>query len=178
MPRSNEELGMQSFEKGHKFEDKVVALLRLMGMDVKPRENYGCRETDFVATEKTRFSEQWYVGECKDYGHKVGVEEVGLLFARVTSFENDHHQHNVMGLLVVAGEDGIGDRARGHARSYPATTSASSATSRKRAANMRRTPLSSPTTSPCASNPTKPISRFSRSTSTSKRLSAPLVTAR
>ena len=74
------------------------------------------RETDFVASERTRFSEQWYVGECKDYGHKVGVEEVGQLFARVTSFENDHHHHNVIGLLVVAGEEGIGDRARGHAR--------------------------------------------------------------
>lgn len=104
--------GKESFEKGHKFEDKVVALLRLMGMDVKPRENYGNRETDFVASEQGRFSESWYVGECKDYGHKIGVEEVAQLFARVTAFENQHDKHNVTGLLVVAAEEGIGDRAR------------------------------------------------------------------
>lgn len=85
--------------KGHKFEDKVVTLLRLMGMDVKPRENYGCRETDFVASEQHRFSELWYVGECKDYGHKVGVEEVAQLFARLTAFQHERAR-NATALLI------------------------------------------------------------------------------
>ncbi len=90
--------GAEAYRRGKSFEEKVYEVVRLMDFEVTPDTTIAGRQTDFIARERGRFRDVWYVGECKDTTKPVGVDAIDALHTRLSVFRKDHE--GAQGLLV------------------------------------------------------------------------------
>ncbi|MBM3735584.1 MAG: NACHT domain-containing protein, partial [Acidobacteria bacterium] len=100
-------------KQGREFEDKVAAVLRLMGFEVKTDLLIEGRQVDFLAVKRDTLQETHWLGECKDHAKDAGVDTLDALHSGLRAYQRSVPQ--AQGLIVA--RTGFTKEATAHAKS-------------------------------------------------------------